>query len=141
MKDSEVMVRSWPNAHIPYQFFRVMDQEVPLAVGACGHFYEQDEYEMVSGVVRGAVVQVWLGVSSFGQDEYKMVSGVVRGAVVQVWLGAVFWAGRVQNGEWLFLDHDRTHGRLLEWRRLWCRCGWVFSFRQDEYEIGSNGSF
>ena len=115
MKDSEVMVRSWPNAHIPYQFFRVMDQEVPLAVGACGHFYEQDEYEMVSGVVRGAVVQVWLG--------------------------AVFWAGRVQNGEWLFLDHDRTHGRLLEWRRLWCRCGWVFSFRQDEYEIGSNGSF
>jgi len=103
--------------------------------------FGQDEYEMVSGVVRGAVVQVWLGVSSFGQDEYKMVSGVVRGAVVQVWLGAVFWAGRVQNGEWLFLDHDRTHGRLLEWRRLWCRCGWVFSFRQDEYEIGSNGSF
>ncbi|KAF5843203.1 intraflagellar transport protein [Dunaliella salina] len=52
MKDSEVMVRTWPNPHIPYQFFRVMDQEVPFVVGACGHFYEQDEYEM-EGLEKG----------------------------------------------------------------------------------------
>lgn len=51
MKDSEVMMRSWPNPNIPNQFFRVMDQEVPYVVGACGHFYEQDEYEMVSGLM------------------------------------------------------------------------------------------
>mmetsp|Transcript_18911 Transcript_18911/g.49275 ORF Transcript_18911/g.49275 Transcript_18911/m.49275 type:complete len:1222 (+) Transcript_18911:159-3824(+) len=52
MKDSEVMVRTWPNPHIPHQFFRVMDQEVPFVVGACGHFYEQDEYEM-EGLEKG----------------------------------------------------------------------------------------
>ena len=26
----------------------MMDDEVPLMVGQCGHFFEQDEYEMVS---------------------------------------------------------------------------------------------
>eukprot|EP00798_Chlamydomonas_sp_ICE-L_P028208 gene28208-31309_t len=46
MKNSEVITRSWPNPNIPNQFFRVMDLEVPLMVGCCGHFYEQDEYEM-----------------------------------------------------------------------------------------------
>lgn len=44
----QVIVRTWPNQNIPYQFFRIMDNEVPLTVGTCGHFYEQDEYEMVS---------------------------------------------------------------------------------------------
>ena len=110
MKDSEVMVRSWPNAHIPYQFFRVMDQEVPLAVGACGHFYEQDEYEMVSGVVRGAVVQVWLGVSSFGQDEYKMVSGffLIMTAHTGAFLNGVVYGAGVAGSSLL----GRTSTRL-----------------------------
>eukprot|EP00967_Tisochrysis_lutea_P009800 scaffold11425_cov14-Tisochrysis_lutea.AAC.1 len=46
-----------------------MDQEVPFVVGACGHFYEQDEYEMVRMVLRklcfpeeepkGGLVTVW----------------------------------------------------------------------------------
>lgn len=40
-------MRTWPNPNIPHQFFRIMDNEVPLTVGACGHFFEQDEYEMV----------------------------------------------------------------------------------------------
>ncbi|MEW5316653.1 MAG: hypothetical protein WDW38_008010 [Sanguina aurantia] len=47
-KTSEVIVRSWPNSHIPRQYFKLMDTEVPLCAGACGHFFEQDEFEMVS---------------------------------------------------------------------------------------------
>lgn len=47
MKTAEVVVREWPNPNIPNQFFRMMDDEVPLMVGDCGHFFEQDEYEMV----------------------------------------------------------------------------------------------
>jgi len=46
LRTGEVVVRRWPNPHIPAQFFRIMDSELPLAVGACGHFFEQDEYEM-----------------------------------------------------------------------------------------------
>ena len=43
----QALVREWPNGNIPNQFFRMMDDEVPLMVGPCGHFFEQDEYEMV----------------------------------------------------------------------------------------------
>lgn len=50
LKTSEVIVRPWPNPHIPAQYFRVMDTELPLCSGPCGHFFEQDEYEMVRGV-------------------------------------------------------------------------------------------
>jgi intraflagellar transport protein 122 len=46
MKNGEVVVREWPNPNIPNQFFRMMDDEVPLMAGDCGHFFEQDEYEM-----------------------------------------------------------------------------------------------
>uniref|UniRef100_A0A7S0VDQ0 Intraflagellar transport protein 122 homolog n=1 Tax=Polytomella parva TaxID=51329 RepID=A0A7S0VDQ0_9CHLO len=52
MKNSEVMIRRWPNRNIPPQFFRVMDLGVPLCVGSCGHFFEQDEYDM-SGLEKG----------------------------------------------------------------------------------------
>ncbi|KAG2430302.1 hypothetical protein HYH02_013779 [Chlamydomonas schloesseri] len=48
LKTAEVMVRTWPNPVIPKQYFRVMDQEVPLCCGPCGHFFEQDEYEMAA---------------------------------------------------------------------------------------------
>mmetsp|Transcript_5353 Transcript_5353/g.11710 ORF Transcript_5353/g.11710 Transcript_5353/m.11710 type:complete len:1236 (+) Transcript_5353:188-3895(+) len=46
MKTAEVIVRSWPNPNIANQYFRMMEAEVPLMVGPCGHFFEQDEYEM-----------------------------------------------------------------------------------------------
>eukprot|EP00873_Tetraselmis_striata_P015075 jgi/Tetstr1/435339/TSEL_024257.t1 len=45
---SEVLIRTWPNPNIPHQFFRVMDPDLPICVGPCGHFYEQDEYEMAA---------------------------------------------------------------------------------------------
>lgn len=51
---SQVVVREWPNPNIPNQFFRMMHDEVPLMVGPCGHFFEQDEYEMVSFWMQGA---------------------------------------------------------------------------------------
>ena len=44
----QALIREWPNLNIPNQFFRIMDDEVPIMVGPCGHFFEQDEYEMVS---------------------------------------------------------------------------------------------
>lgn len=47
-------MREWPNPNIPNQFFRMMHDEVPLMVGPCGHFFEQDEYEMVSVWMQGA---------------------------------------------------------------------------------------
>jgi intraflagellar transport protein 122 len=47
------VVREWPNPNIPNQFFRMMDDEVPLMVGDCGHFFEQDEYEMVRRLGEG----------------------------------------------------------------------------------------
>ena len=43
----QALIRDWPNPNIPNQFFRIMDDEVPIMVGPCGHFFEQDEYEMV----------------------------------------------------------------------------------------------
>ncbi|KXZ55139.1 hypothetical protein GPECTOR_3g29 [Gonium pectorale] len=48
LKTAEVMVRTWPNPIIPRQYFRVMDTEVPLCCGPCGHFFEQDEFEMAA---------------------------------------------------------------------------------------------
>lgn len=56
LKPSEVVVRRWPNPHIPCQWFRVMDPDLPLEVGPCGHFFESDELEMVSGAGAGAMV-------------------------------------------------------------------------------------
>lgn len=47
LQRSEVLVRTWPNAHIRAQYFRVMDRDAPLCLGPDGHFYEHDEYEMV----------------------------------------------------------------------------------------------
>lgn len=46
LKTAEVMVRTWPNPVIPKQYFRVMDQEVPLCCGPCGHFFEQVRAEI-----------------------------------------------------------------------------------------------
>ena len=28
------------------QYFKVMDPSTPICLAACGHFYEEDEYEM-----------------------------------------------------------------------------------------------
>jgi hypothetical protein len=47
LKASQVVVRRWPNPHIPCQYFRIMDPELPLEVAPCGHFFEADELEMV----------------------------------------------------------------------------------------------
>ncbi len=58
----QVMVRTWPNPVIPKQYFRVMDTEVPLCCGPCGHFFEQDEYEMVSAASGTGRAQAWWGV-------------------------------------------------------------------------------
>jgi hypothetical protein len=49
LKASEVVVRRWPNRHIPCQYFRIMDPDLPLEVAPCGHFFEADELEMVRG--------------------------------------------------------------------------------------------
>jgi len=41
-------VRTWPSAGVPSQYFRVMDDDTPLCIGPCGHFYERDECELRS---------------------------------------------------------------------------------------------
>lgn len=46
LKRSEVLVRTWPSKSIPAQYFRVMDDDTPLCVGPCGHFFERDECEL-----------------------------------------------------------------------------------------------
>lgn len=48
LSKSEVLVRKWPNPAIPAQYFRTMDPLADITIGACGHFFEADEYEMVS---------------------------------------------------------------------------------------------
>ncbi|CAG9463200.1 unnamed protein product [Pedinophyceae sp. YPF-701] len=48
LRRNEVLVRSWPSPHVPCQFYRVMDADVPMCVGVDGHFYERDEYELKS---------------------------------------------------------------------------------------------
>uniref|UniRef100_A0A061R9P9 Intraflagellar transport protein 122 n=1 Tax=Tetraselmis sp. GSL018 TaxID=582737 RepID=A0A061R9P9_9CHLO len=45
---SEVIIRMWPNTLISHQYFRIMDPDMPACIGPCGHFYEQDEYEMAA---------------------------------------------------------------------------------------------
>ena len=48
MSQSEVLVRRWPNPAIPAQYFRTMDPLADITIGSCGHFFEADEYEMLS---------------------------------------------------------------------------------------------
>lgn len=45
LRSSEVLIRRWPCPHIPAQYFRIMDDEQPVCVGPCGHFFEEDEFE------------------------------------------------------------------------------------------------
>lgn len=40
LRPSEVVVRPWPNARLRKQYFRIMDAELPLTMGPCGHFFE-----------------------------------------------------------------------------------------------------
>lgn len=48
LSQSEVLVRRWPNPAIPTQYFRTMDPLADITIGSCGHFFEADEYEMLS---------------------------------------------------------------------------------------------
>lgn len=48
MKTAQVLVRKWPCPHIPHQYFRLLDTDLPVTVGSCGHFFEEDEYEMAA---------------------------------------------------------------------------------------------
>jgi intraflagellar transport protein 122 len=48
MSCAEVLVREWPSAAIPVQYFRTMDPLADIVIGSCGHFFEADEYEMMS---------------------------------------------------------------------------------------------
>jgi hypothetical protein len=47
-----VLQRRWPNPALPQQWFRLLDDEQPVLVGPCGHFFEAEEYEMVRGTGR-----------------------------------------------------------------------------------------
>jgi hypothetical protein len=79
LKNSEVVVRTWPNPIIPKQYFRIMDTEVPLAIGVDGHFYEQDEFEMVRTLARRSMVgtpacrSIWYGMLEHGTACRSMV--------------------------------------------------------------------
>ncbi|WIA11467.1 hypothetical protein OEZ85_011583 [Tetradesmus obliquus] len=46
LRPSEVLQRRWPNPALPQQWFRLLDDEQPVLVGPCGHFFEAEEYEM-----------------------------------------------------------------------------------------------
>lgn len=48
LRPSEVLQRRWPNPALPQQWFRLLDVEQPVLVGPCGHFFEAEEFEMVS---------------------------------------------------------------------------------------------
>jgi intraflagellar transport protein 122 len=48
LRPSEVLQRRWPNPALPQQWFRLLDDEQSVLVGPCGHFFEAEEYEMVS---------------------------------------------------------------------------------------------
>lgn len=48
LSQAEVLVRRWPNPAIPAQYFRLMDPQADIQIGSCGHFFEADEYEMMS---------------------------------------------------------------------------------------------
>lgn len=49
LRPGEVCVRRWPNPCLPVQWFRLLDEDQPVVVGPCGHFFEAEEFEMVSG--------------------------------------------------------------------------------------------
>jgi len=48
LRPGEVLVRRWPNSALPAQWFRLLDEDQPVVVGPCGHFFEAEEFEMVS---------------------------------------------------------------------------------------------
>lgn len=48
LSQAEVLVRQWPNPALPAQYFRLMDPLADIHIGSCGHFFEADEYEMIS---------------------------------------------------------------------------------------------
>lgn len=45
---SEVLVRRWPNKHLPAQYFRIMDPDIDLVMAPCGHVFHATEYAMLS---------------------------------------------------------------------------------------------
>ena len=45
---ADVVVRRWPNPHIPVQYFHVVDPDADIVVAPCGHFFEAGEYELLS---------------------------------------------------------------------------------------------
>jgi intraflagellar transport protein 122 len=47
LRPGEVLLRRWPNPCMPAQWFRLLDEDQPVVVGPCGHFFEAEEYEMV----------------------------------------------------------------------------------------------
>lgn len=49
LRPGEVLTRSWPNPALPKQWFKLLDEEQPVVVGPCGHFFEAEEFEMVGG--------------------------------------------------------------------------------------------
>ena len=44
---NEVLVRRWPNANLPAQYFRNMDPDVHVVVAPCGHAYLALEYALL----------------------------------------------------------------------------------------------
>lgn len=43
---SEVLVKEWPAAALPNQYFRIMDPELVVVMDQAGNFYEYDEFEL-----------------------------------------------------------------------------------------------
>lgn len=56
LRPSEVLLRRWPNPCLRAQWFRLLDDDQPVVVGPCGHFFEAEEYEMVGGSVESDCV-------------------------------------------------------------------------------------
>ena len=46
MHHSEVVLRRWPSPALDTEFYRIVDHDVPIVVGACGQFYEMEDFEM-----------------------------------------------------------------------------------------------
>ncbi len=42
----EVIIRPGRQMNQRCQYFKVMDPSTPICLAPCGHFYEEDEYEM-----------------------------------------------------------------------------------------------
>lgn len=47
LRPAEVLQQAWPGGCLRSRWFRLLDEEQPVVVGPCGHFFEADEYEMV----------------------------------------------------------------------------------------------